>query len=140
VYNLRKGLTLRLTHFFPLVVLLLGPPVSAQSGWGSVQIVRAFENPLFYFAPGSSCDSANLSVKIDARRPTAWPTKRNIKIGKLDVTVTHQVVVSCAGKPQQSFKFRFSDFKTNELCLFISHFYKTIQLCESKGNPSCKCN
>jgi hypothetical protein len=78
-------------------------------------------------------------MKIDSQQPMAWPIKENVKIEALDVTVTHRVVVFCDGKPQQSFKFRFSEFKTSELCLFINDMYKTAQLWDSKGAPWCKC-
>jgi len=62
-----------------------------------------------------------------------------VKIDALDAAAAHRVVISCNGKPQQSFRFRFSDFKTRELCLFINDFCKTAQLWESKGTPWCKC-
>jgi len=78
-------------------------------------------------------------VKIDALQTIAWPTKKSVKIEALDVTAPHRVVVFCSGKPQQSFKFRFSDFNSRELCLFINDLYKTVQLWESKGTPWCKC-
>jgi len=90
-------------------------------------------------APGFFCDSAKLSVKIDAQQPTAWPVKENVKIDGLDAAATHRVVVFCNGKPQQSFRFRFSDLKTRVLCLFINDMYKTAQLWESKGSSWCKC-
>jgi len=93
----------------------------------------------FVAAPGLSCDSASLSVKIDALQTIAWPIKKSVKIESLDVTAPHRVVVFCSGKPQQSFKFRFSDFNSRELCLFINDLYKTVQLWESKGTPWCKC-
>ena len=51
-----------------------------------------------------------------------WPTKDGIHID-LDVSATHRVVVFCNGKPQQSFKFRFAEFKSAKLCLFLNDLY-----------------
>ena len=77
-------------------------------------------------------------MEIDAQPVMAWPTKKSVHID-LDVSQAHRVVVFCDGKPQQSFKFRFADFKTPKLCLFINDLYKTVQLWESKDAPWCKC-
>ena len=44
-------------------------------------------------------------------------------------------MVLCNGKPQQSFRFRFSEFKTKELCLFINDLYQTAQLWEARKSP-----
>jgi hypothetical protein len=47
-------------------------------------------------------------------------------------------MVLCDGKPQQSFRFRFSTFKSNRLCLFINDLYQTVQLWKLKESPWCK--
>jgi hypothetical protein len=120
-------------------VVLLSQALSAESELGSVCISPVPEKPTNFSAPGFFCDSTKLSLKIDAQQPIAWPIRENVKIDALDVTVSHRVVVFCNGKPQQSFKFRFSGFKTRELCLFINDMYKTAQLWESRGTPWCKC-
>ena len=121
------------------VVILVSPAPSAESGEGSVCISPVPEKPTDFSAPGLRCDSSKLSVKINVQQPRAWPIRENVKIDALDVTATHRVVVFCNGKPQQSFKFRFSDYKSRELCLFINDMYKTAQLWESKDSPWCKC-
>ena len=130
---------LRISVVVLAVVVLLSPALFAESGSGSVCISPVPEKPSDISAPGLFCESAKLSVKIDAQQPMAWPIKENVKIDALDITATHRVVVFCNGKPQQSFKFRFSEFETRELCLFVNDMYKTAQLWESKGAPWCKC-
>ena len=45
-------------------------------------------------------------------------------------------MISCDGKPQQSFSFRFAELKTNDLCLFINDLYKTAQLREAPKEKS----
>ena len=100
-------------------------------------------------APGLFCESAKLSLRIDTQQPVLWPmiserdgTYRRgkiLKIDGLDAASRHRVVVFCDGKAQQSFTFRFSDYKANRLCLFINDLYKTVQLWEEKRCPWCKC-
>jgi hypothetical protein len=89
------------------VAILLSPALSAESSAGSVCISPIPEKPAEISAPGFFCDSAKLSVKIDAQQPIAWPINDNVKIDSLDVTAIHRVVVFCNGKPQQSFSFAF---------------------------------
>lgn len=130
---------MRISSIILLALSLLSPAFPTESGLGFVCIAPVPEKPTPRSAPGLFCDSTKLSVKIDAQQPIAWPIKESVKIDALDVTATHRVVVFCNGKPQQSFKFRFSEFKTKELCLFINDLYKTAQLWESKGTPWCRC-
>ncbi len=130
---------MRISIVIVLLVILLSPALCAESESGSVCISPVPEKPTNFSAPGLRCDSTKLSVKIDSQQPIPWPIRENVKIDGLEVTATHRVVVFCNGKPQQSFKFRFSEFKTRELCLFINDMYKTAQLWESKGTPWCKC-
>src|SRR5215467_11887936 len=89
--------------------------------------------------PELSCSPSKLSVKIDSQKTVAWPTGKSGLIGGLDLAATHRVVVFCGEKPQQSFSFRFSDFKTKQLCLFLNDLYKTVQLWEPNQAPWCKC-
>jgi hypothetical protein len=57
----------------------------------------------------------------------------------LDISARHRVVVYCDKKPQQSFSFRFSEFKAKRLCLFLNDLYETVQLWEPSQAPWCKC-
>jgi hypothetical protein len=121
-------------------VLLLSSTLNAETGSGSICISPVPKKAANTAAlPDFFCDSPKLSVKIDAKEPLAWPMSENQKVEDLDVTATHRIVVLCNGKPQQSFKFRFSEYTTKELCLFINDLYKTVQLWESKKSPWCKC-
>jgi hypothetical protein len=62
-----------------------------------------------------------------------------MKVDDLDMAAKHRVVVYRAGKPQQSFGFRFSGFEENKACLFLNGLYWTAQLWEPKRAPWCKC-
>jgi hypothetical protein len=130
----------RIIEAVVLAVMLTCPTPSAKPGIGSVCVAPIPVKPSPYSAPpGFLCDSAKLSLKIDGLKPIPWPVRGSVNIDALDATAAHFVVIYCNGKPQQSFKFRFSDFKTRALCLFINDFYKTAQLWESEGTPWCKC-
>jgi hypothetical protein len=78
-------------------------------------------------------------MKINTQQALPWPINKSVKIEILDPIARHRVVVLCNGKPQQSFTFRFSEFKTGQLCLFLNDLYKTVQLSEAKECPWCKC-
>jgi|SRR5271166_1349404 len=85
------------------------------------------------------CLSQKLSVKIDSREVVPFSKKLSVKIDGLDLAAHHRVVIYCESKPQQSFSFRFSDFKGSSVCLFINDLYKTAQLWEPDRSPWCKC-
>jgi hypothetical protein len=122
-----------------LVVSLLSPAFAGQSESRSLCVAPVPEKPSPVTGLLDICDSAKLSLRIDAQQPIAWPIKESRRIDVLDLTTIHRVVVACDGKPQQSFKFRFSNFKTTHLCLFINDLYKTVQLWEPKNAPWCHC-
>ena len=117
-----------------LIVALVIPNCSAEE-FGSLCIAPVFLDAKNLIAPGLGCDADKLSLKIDAQ-VMAWPLK-SVK-SDLNLTTHHRVMVLCEHKPQQSFIFRFSEFKTEQLCLFLGG-YKTVQLWEAKRSPWCKC-
>lgn len=91
--------------------------------------------------PEFSCTTDNVSLKIDSRKPVPWPKKGCMKVDGLATNVSHRVTLLCEnGKPQQSFKFRFSQFKTNNVCLWVNDLYRSLQLwgLDEEG-PWCKC-
>ena len=126
-----------------LFVAILCPASLAQSENGSICMA-----PVSYDWPPTRsgiilpCNPDKLSLKIDAQKAISWPTKESAKIDDLDLAARHRVVISCGGKPQQSFSFRFSEYKASDLCLFINDLYMTAQLWDPKQNPApwCKCN
>lgn len=115
-----------------VVVTLIQTGVCAESK--SVCVAPALWKPLPYSAPGLYCASEKVSLKIDAQIVPA-PIEKDLKIADLDPTTRHRVVVLCDGKPQQSFTFRFSDFKASLLCLFIDEAYKNGATAGRQGMP-----
>jgi hypothetical protein len=121
-----------------LTALVVNSVSSAESEFGSVCIAPVLEKPDPRSAPSLFCDSEKLSLKIDAKA-MPWPIKESVRIAALDAAARHAVVILCDGKPQQSFAFRFSEYKASELCLFLNSLYKTAQLWEVKRCPWCNC-
>ena len=131
---------MKLTAIAILIATLLCPASFSQSERGSVCVAPISEDWQPTAAtPDLVCDSKQFSLKIDAQKAFSWPKKDSVKIDGLDFGTRHRVVVYCDGKPQQSFTFRFSEFKTMKLCLFLNDLYKTAQLWEPKQAPWCKC-
>jgi len=123
-----------------MLVVILCPALAAEPSKGSLCIAPIQEKASPVSAPGLNCDSEKLSFKIDSMADRPWPTRESVRIDDLGLGERHRVVVLCGGKPQQSFRFRFSEYKGPKLCLFINDLYKTAQLWEDKDCPWCKCN
>jgi len=121
-----------------LIVALINPNCFAESESGSVCIAPARFDPKNMSAPGLYCDAEKFSLKIGTQ-VMPWPIKEGVKLAGLDLNTRHRVIVLCDHKPQQSFTFRFSEFKTKQLCLFLNGLYRTAQLWEAKSAPWCKC-
>jgi hypothetical protein len=120
-----------------LIVALIIPSGFAEES-GSLCIAPAIFSPKNTSSPGLFCEAEKFSLKIDAQG-RAWPLKESVQLAGLDSSSRHRVIVLCDHKPQQSFTFRFSQFKTKQLCLFLNDGYRTVQLSESKSAPWCKC-
>jgi hypothetical protein len=131
---------LRFTAIALLVVVLACPTFSSESeeGWICVSPVPA--RPPSHVS-GELCNSGVLSVRVDARESHPWPHKDGLKIDDLDLTQSHFVVASCDGKPVQSFRFQFSEYKASGLCLTFEDLfdgYEGMRLWDAKHAPWCK--
>src|SRR5690242_2590103 len=109
------------------VIVLLGRmALSAQSApltrWVCVAPVRPTQGSTAA-APGLACSSEVLSLKIDGGDAKPWPRASSARTDGLDLRTPHKVVVMCDGKPQQTLRFKFSEFKSNDLCLFLNDLY-----------------
>jgi len=120
-------------------LLLLGESCLGESMQGSICVATIpYQPPTTAGTPDLFCRSGHLSLKLDNREPVPWPHKVSLKIDALDTSQRHKVTVLCDGKPQQSFAFRFSDFKSPQLCLLINDLYQTVQLWELRKSPWCR--
>ncbi len=110
------------------VLAMLCPTLSTEPSSGSLCVAPVPEKPIPMAAPGLICAFEKLSFTIDSLPRRAWPIKESVKFDGLDLSASHRVVIFCDDKAQQSFKFRYSEFRTTRLCLFINDLYKTAQL------------
>jgi len=134
---------MRIAWIFLTVVALIHGDALAEADLGSVCVAPMLWEPQTgdgprLSAPGLYCDPTQISLKID-EHVIPSPIKESVKLTGLDVTLRHHVIVFCSHKPQQSFTFRFSDFKAKQLCFFLKSFYMTAQLWEAKRATWCKC-
>lgn len=126
------------------VVFLLGSTSSEKPKTGSVCVapVPADASP-FSGQLLTPCPGKDMSLRIDHNKPRPWPLENHgsVEIDGFDLAAAHTVVILCGGKPQQGFRFRFSEFKGTHLCLFINDLYRTAQLWDPKESPApwCKC-
>jgi hypothetical protein len=103
-----------------LVGLLLALPTSGEPKTGTLCVIPD---------PPGCCrlvtvpfDLKTLMFRIDNGNKTPWPQKPGSKIEGLTLEEKHLVVVYSAGKPIQSFRFRFTDYKETELCLLFDGY------------------
>ena len=112
--------------------------LSAQDAGSTVCVAPSAAEKPQTCAPGL-CASGPLSVKIDRRSIIEWPKAESLRIDQLQRNERHRVIIYRAGKPQQSFTFRFSTYKSPKLCLFLNDMYWTAMLWEATQAPWCKC-
>ncbi len=109
---------------YAALVFLLGAlwtlATSAQTNTGTLCVISD---------PPGCCDRVTvpfelktLMFKIDNGNKTPWPQKAGLKVDGLSLGENHVVVVYSRGKPIQSFRFRFTDYKETELCLLFDGY------------------
>ena len=108
---------------------------------GSLCIAKYRDSELLRSAPGFDCPATSRSLQIDTRPRMPWPEQSDKEIPDLPLEGIHRIRLFCDGKPLQSFTFRFSEFRSNRLCLYLNDRYQTPQLKErTRQTPWCKCN
>ncbi len=80
------------------------------------------------------------SVQVDKTPSVIASHDKPIRISALSPARRHLVKIIGDGKIVQSFYFRFSDFKSRELCLWFNALYETWSLWETKeAGAKCRC-
>ena len=109
---------------YVVVVVLFGllssPPTSAEPQSGILCVVP--DPPGCCALVTVPFDLKTLMFRIDNGKKTSWPQKTGFKIEGLSLAEKHLVVVYSGGKPIQSFRFRFTDYKETELCLLFDGY------------------
>jgi hypothetical protein len=125
------------------LVLLIAHFTCAQQPSGSVCVAARADDPFWKESatlPNGQINSHGLKVKIDKGPVTAWPERKSLKIEELDTSERHLLVVlDSSGKPIASVRFKFSDYKSTELCVAYDG-YQGIGLREAtRRTPWCRC-
>lgn len=103
-----------------VIVLLSALPTSAEPKTGMLCVLP--DPPGCCALVTVPFDFKTLMFRIDNRKKTPWPQKMVFKIEGLSLGEEHLVVVYSGGKPIQSFRFRFTDYKETELCLLFDGY------------------
>jgi hypothetical protein len=70
-----------------------------------------------YISSNTYCEPSKLSVRIDDGETVQWPRKQQLEVKDLALDQSHLVTARCAGKPLQAVRFRFSNFKSTNVCV-----------------------
>jgi len=116
---------------------------AAQRGTGSVCVAARIDDPFWKeppTLPNGEINSHGLKVRVDTGPVEEWPQRKSLKIDGLDTSERHLLVVlDSSGKPIESVRFKFSDYKSTELCMAYDG-YQGIGLQEAtRRTPWCKC-
>jgi len=84
-------------------------------------------------SPGQEYNPATLFVRIDQREAIPWPHEKPVSITELTLGEPHLVVLTSDGKRIQSFRFRFSEYPSAELCMSFDG-YQGVQLYDKGTN------
>ena len=103
-----------------LIALSFAPSSSADPETGMVCVIP--DPPSSQYYASVPFDLKTLMFKIDNGMKTAWPQKMGLKVGGLSLSERHLVIVYSWGRPIQSFRFRFTDYKQTELCLLFDGY------------------
>src|SRR6266850_1778492 len=132
---------LRLESIGLIVVLLLSQPAAAEPESGTVCVASRAATPFRgqVIPPTGEVSSGGIQLRIDKRPAVPWPQRESLKIEGLDLNEHHLLaVLDSKGKPIESFWFKFSDYKSIELCMSYDG-YQGVGLQEAKRSPWCKC-
>ena len=122
-------------------IFLLSQASAAEPASGTVCVASRAADPFRgqVIPPTGEVSSGGLSVKIDKRRAVPWPQRKSLRIEGLDLNECHLLVVlGPDGKPVESLWFRFSAYKSADLCMAYDG-YQGVGLQEARRSPWCKC-
>lgn len=126
------------------LVFSVSIPGAAQGAVGSVCVAARIDDPFVKepaILPNGEINSHGLKVRIDKRPAEEWPQRKSLKFDGLDTSERHLLVVlDSSGKPIESVRFKFSDYKSADLCMSYDG-YQGIGLQEAtRRTPWCKCH
>ena len=118
------------------IALFLAPPLFASvvEPTGSVCLAPiAIPNtqPASLANPSGGNRSFNFEIQINRLPKLKISTTTPQKIVGLSISQPHRVRIFRDGRPVESFTFNFSDFKRNNLCLWLKELYETWSLTDT---------
>ena len=135
---------MRIGFIIVALILSISHPATAQEATGSVCVAARIDDPLWKqpaTLPNGQINSQGLRVKVDKRPSIPWPDRKSLKIEGLETSERHILVVLGAdGKPIESVKFRFSDYKSAELCMSYDGYQGERLQEATRRTPWCKCH
>lgn len=124
------------------LILLTSLFCICQEPTGTVCVASRKDDPFWKQPPMSNGQvvTRGLRLKVDDRASTEWPVVQSLRIDGLETKRRHLLaVLDSHGKPIESVRFTFSQYKSSNLCMFYDG-YQGIQLDEaSRRTPWCKC-
>ena len=117
-----------------VLIVLVGATLHAQEKSGSICVAPNSSKRPARVSPGGEYNPATLSVRIDQREAILWPHEKPVSITELTLGEPHLIVLTSDGKRIQSFRFRFSDYPSAELCMSFDG-YQGVQLYDKGTNP-----
>jgi hypothetical protein len=121
-----------------LIGCAICPLLLSEPRFGTVCVAPNSAKRPTTISPGGEYNPKTLSLKIDRGRLLLWPHSESVLIGNLDLDQRHLVTLTSDGKIVQSFWFRFSEYKSNDLCVAFDG-YQGVQLQERQRSSWCKC-
>ena len=130
----------RMSPVATLLVCLFPACLAAQAAKGSVCVASRADDPWWKVAPPEALDTRGFRVRIDKRPAAPWPGSKGLPLDDLDLDQRHLIVaLDRSGKAVESVWFRFSNYKTTNLCMNYDG-YQGMQLREqTRHTPWCKC-
>ena len=127
-----------------MLVLLVSISANTQQTTGSVCVAARIDDPFFKepaTLPNGEINSHGLKVRVDKRPVEEWPQRKSLKIEGLDTSEQHLLAaLDSRGKPIESVRFKFSQYKSTDLCMAYDG-YQGIGLQEAtRRTPWCKCH
>jgi hypothetical protein len=130
-------------RLFAFVLLFFQYSV-AQQRTGTLCVAARIDDPFWKESatlPNGQINSHGLQFGIDKRSIVKWPEREGLKVEGLDTAERHLVSVrDSKGKPIEAVWFKFSDFKSTNVCMSYDGYQRIGLRDLTRHTPWCKCH
>ena len=116
-----------------ITILLVCSNLQAQQKVGSICVAPNSSERPTRFSSGGDYNPQTLLLKIDQKEAIPWPHEKPVALKELTLEEPHLIVLTSDGKRLQSFRFRFSEYPSAELCMSFDG-YQGVQLYDKGTN------